>query len=110
MKKTFLLHAEGKNPDRVFEAVKHDIRKYIQRERNKALPKGADYWDFDCRFGADEAHAEAIHLSAITECVNAARAEGRQQFYLEILARPANRQPRAETGPADADEADSAPD
>ena len=38
MKKNFPLHAEGKHPDRVLEAVKHDIRKYFKRERGRPVP------------------------------------------------------------------------
>ena len=33
MKKTFQLAQEGKKPDRLLEATKHEIRKYIKRER-----------------------------------------------------------------------------
>ncbi len=51
MKKNFPLQIEGKNPDRVLEAVKHEIRKYFKRERNRALPKEVDFWDFDCKVG-----------------------------------------------------------
>ena len=39
MKKNFALHIEGKNTDRVLEAIKHEIRKYFKRERNRVLPK-----------------------------------------------------------------------
>ena len=35
MKKTFQLNIEGKNRDRVLDAVKHEIRKYIKRERGR---------------------------------------------------------------------------
>ena len=42
MRKTFQLHVEGKNLDRVLDAVKHEIRKYIKRERRRDLPEGAD--------------------------------------------------------------------
>ena len=35
MRKTFQLQVEGKNPDRVLDAVKHEIRKYIKRERRR---------------------------------------------------------------------------
>ena len=38
MKKTFQLAQEGKKPDRLLEATKHEIRKYIKRERRRALP------------------------------------------------------------------------
>jgi hypothetical protein len=51
MKKNFPLQIEGKNSERTLEAVKHEIRKYFKRERNRALPKDVDFWDFDCKVG-----------------------------------------------------------
>ncbi len=98
MKKTFQLHIEGKNRDRVLDAVKHEIRKYIRRERRHTLPEGADYWDFDCRFGATPEAAEVAHLSALTGLIDGVAREGGERFYIEILARPAQRKLR----PADA--------
>ena len=44
MRKTYLLNIEGKNRDRLLEASKHDIRKYVKRERSRALPEGVDFW------------------------------------------------------------------
>ncbi|RZL90883.1 MAG: hypothetical protein EOP82_14340, partial [Variovorax sp.] len=61
MRKTFQLRPEGKNPDRVLEAVKHEIRKYIKRERRRELPEGVDFWDFDCKFGTAEDTAAVVH-------------------------------------------------
>ena len=49
VRKTYTLNIEGKNRDRLLEASKHDIRKYLKRERNKTLPAGVDYWDFDTK-------------------------------------------------------------
>lgn len=100
MRKTFQLQVEGKHPDRLLDAIKHEIRKYIRRERRRALPEGADFWDFDCRFGADEASAQAVHLSAITALIDGVVQAGGPQFYVELLARPAKRQRRAGDGPA----------
>ncbi len=91
MRKTFQLHVEGKHPDRHLEAVKHEIRKYLKRERRRELPEGADYWDFDCRFGASREAAEVVHLSAVIGLVDAAAKAGEKSFYLELLARPAAR-------------------
>ena len=48
MKKNYPFIAEGKNTDRLLEAAKHDIRKYVKRCRRADLPEGVDYWDFDC--------------------------------------------------------------
>jgi Family of unknown function (DUF6172) len=91
MKKTFQLNIEGKNRDRTLEATKHEIRKYIKRERAKALPAGADFWDFDCRFGLNAEAALPVHFANVTDCINQAAAGGADAFYLELLARPAAR-------------------
>jgi len=95
VKKTFKLSIEGKNRDRVIEATKHEIRQYVKRERRKELPDGIDYWDFDCKFGASEATAQPVHLSNITESIDAFATEGGDFFYLELLAKGAIRQARA---------------
>ena len=94
MKKTFQLQSQDRHRDRVVEAVKHEIRKYIRRERRRELPSGADYWDFDCRFGAAAESAEVVHLSTLTALIDAVVMAQGQQFYLEVLARPAQRQVR----------------
>ena len=96
MKKTFKLTHEKLNVDRHIDATRHEIRKYIKRERRRALPEGADYWDFDCRFGTDEANCEEIHLSEIDKMINWAIEDERPSFYLEILAKPAKRKRDAE--------------
>lgn len=101
MKKTFSLAIEGKNRDRVLDAVKHEIRKYLKRERRRALPEGVDFWDFDCRFGLTEDTAEGTHLANLIDQVNAAAAEGADSFYVEILATHGVRQARPAEQPQD---------
>ena len=96
MKKTYLLKIEGKHPERLLEAIKHEIRKYLARERRKPLPKGVDFWDFDCKFGASPEAAEVVKLGTITELINAAAAEDADQFYIELIATPGHREPKAE--------------
>lgn len=96
MKKTFKLTHEKLNKDRLVDATRHEIRKYIKRERNRVLPKEMDYWDFDCRFGADEPNAEVIHLSEIDQSINRIVAQELESFYLEILAKPAKRMKKTE--------------
>jgi Family of unknown function (DUF6172) len=94
MRKTYPLRPEGKNPDRVLDAVKHDIRKYQKRERRRELPDGAHFWDFDCRFGADKDSAQTVHPGELIGLLDALAKEGAPQCYVELLARPAVRQPR----------------
>jgi predicted N-acyltransferase len=94
MKKTFPLAIEGKNRDRVLEAVKHEVRKYVRRERRRALPEGVDFWDFDCRFGPTEAEAVVVHFATLTERMDAVATAGGNQFFVEILASHGRRQHR----------------
>ena len=95
MRKTYPLIIEGKNRDRVLEAVKHDIRKYVKRQRRVALPEGVDYWDFDCRFGLSADTAAVIHFGNLIEQIDAAVKEGATAFYVELLAKNGHRKARA---------------
>jgi len=87
MKKTFQLKVEGKNRDRLLEAAKHDIRKYMKRERAKALPKGIDFWDFDCKSGASEATATDVPAADLIKSIDEILKDGGDQFYVEVLAK-----------------------
>ena len=88
MRKTFKLTSEKLNSDRLVEAIKHEIRKYLKRERKRKLPKDVDYLDFDCKFGVDAESSEEIHLSAINKSIDWAVVEKLDSFYLEIIAKP----------------------
>ena len=94
MKKTFQLTVEGKNRDRVLEAVKHEIRKYVKRQRRVPLPEGVDFWDFDCRFGSSEDTAAVVHFATILPLVDSAAKDGADAFYLELLAKEGRRTAR----------------
>lgn len=94
MKKTFPLKAEGKNADRLLEATKHEIRKYVKRQRRVPLPEGVDFWDFDCRFGTSEAAATVVHFATITSLIDGVAKEGGDAFYLELLAKEGHRTPK----------------
>lgn len=94
MKKTFALTHPKLQPARLVDAIKHEIKKYLARERRKPLPEGQDYWTFDCRFGASAEVAEKIFTSEINKQIDAAVAQAYPQFYLEILAKACKHQPR----------------
>jgi hypothetical protein len=91
MRKLFPLAVEGLKPPRVVEAIKSDVRKYVKRERKKKLPEGVDFWDFDCRVGADEASAAEVHLEEVKEGIDRAAGEQWDSVYIEILAKPGHR-------------------
>ena len=106
MKKTYPLSAEGKHPDRVLEAVKHDIRKYFKRERSRPVPAGADFWDFDCKVGLTADSAETVRVSGVIDAVDTAAKAGAASVYVEILSKHGIRVP----APVKAPQADAAAD
>lgn len=93
MKKVFPLKLPGKVDQRVVEGVKSDVRRYVKRERGKALPEGFDRWDFACKVGADAATAVKTPLGAIGAAIDAIVNTGGTAVYIEILAQPARRPP-----------------
>ena len=87
MKKVFeLTHPKIKLERRV-DAVKHEVKKYLKRERNKKLPSGADFWDFDCQFGNTKEEAEQVELSDINKRIDKTQVDGLTSFYIEIVAK-----------------------
>lgn len=96
MKKNFSLTAENKKPDRQVESVKHELNKYIARERRKSLPPGVDFWDFDCKFGPDAASASVIHIAEINKKIDEIVLSKAPSFYIEILAKQGLRLKRNE--------------
>ena len=94
MKKTFPFHVTGNDDQRVIEAIKNDVRKYVKRERRKALPEGVDFWDFNCKVGRDLEMPENKLLPEVSDAIDeAAKAVG-ATVYVEILATPGHRVPR----------------
>lgn len=91
MKKIFPLHVENKNRDRVVDAIKHEIRKYLKRERNKKLPEGAPFWIFECKAGKTSQDAEETPVQELIAAIDKAHAEGWSECYIEIVAKPAKK-------------------
>ena len=87
MKKTYPLLIEGKHPERVLEATKHDIRKYVKRCRKISLPEGVDFWDFDCKVGADKDSAAPVHLAELIAQLDAVAKAGHASAYVEVEAK-----------------------
>lgn len=88
MKKVFKLTDPRKAPARQVDSVKHEIKKYLARERRKTLKEGADYWDFDCRIGRDLESAATISVGDINKGIDSIVLSGADQFYIEVLAKP----------------------
>jgi hypothetical protein len=94
MKKTFPLHLAGKADERVLEAIRRDLRRYVNRERRKALPEGFAIWEFDCRVGAAPENAGSVAVPGLNAAVDAIAQSGAPAVYVEILARAAQRAPK----------------
>lgn len=88
MKKTFPLEQPSKARARVIEAIKSDVRRYVQRERRKPLPEGFTRWTFQCKAGADAASARPCALDDIGRAIDEVAGAGGPHVYLEILATP----------------------
>ncbi len=88
MKKQFSLQDGNKKKDRVVEAIKHDVNKYLARERRKPLPTGVDFLDFHCKVGADAASAKIVHVKEIGKSMDAIVSQNVTAIYIEIQARP----------------------
>jgi Family of unknown function (DUF6172) len=100
VRKTYLLNVEGKNRDRLLDAAKHDIRKYVKRERSRPLPTGVDFFDFDCKLGASESAAASLHFATLMSGIDALVKEGADQFYVEVVTMHGHRSARPMTSGA----------
>lgn len=87
MKKIFPLQQENKNPERVLDSIKYDIRRYLKRERKKKLPEDAVFWDFECLFGQDSDTAETLPAAQIIAALDKAHEAEWAQCYVEIIAK-----------------------
>ncbi len=98
MKKIFKLTDPKKHEDRVLEAVKNDIRKYVKREKKKNLPdKATMYWDFDCKIGLNQADAKEVVFEELIKALDAVKATGATEVYVEVIAKPVNKPLKIET-------------
>lgn len=89
MKKLFPLHHPRKADGRVLDAIKHEVRKYVQRELNKAHPDGAPRRTFSCRVGASEANTQETTLKGISAAIDRVAQEGADVVFIAIKSTPA---------------------
>ena len=91
MKKTFSLTAPGKDDARVRDKIRHELNKYLRRERQKKLPEDFTAWAFDCKIGRSADTAEVIPLKEIGAAVDSIAQAGATEVYVEMIARPSLR-------------------
>ena len=91
MKRTYTLNTEGKNRDRLLDASKHDIRKYVRRERAKPLALDVDFLDFECKLGHSAAETQPVHFGALMVAIDELVKDGVDAFYVEVTVKPGYR-------------------
>jgi hypothetical protein len=97
MKKVFPFKATGKADARVVDSIKHEVRKYVKRERGKALPEGFDLWAFTCKVGATREAAAECALGDVSAKIDEVVNGGSTEVYIEVIAVPTHRAPSSET-------------
>jgi hypothetical protein len=86
MKRTFPLKAPGKDDARVRDKIRHEINKYVRRERKKTVPEGFDLWNLTCRVGASAETAETLPLKEVGGAIDQVAAAAATEVYVEIVA------------------------
>jgi hypothetical protein len=99
MKKVFPFTSPGRDRARVVESIKHDVRKYVKRERKKTPPDDFELWDFNCRVGASPETAVAKSVKELSAAIDAVAATEAPAAYVEILAVPGRRPPHLPPAP-----------
>lgn len=94
MKKRFELTSPKKEPQRVLEAIKNEIRKYIKREKRKTLPEGMDIWNINCKFAKNEDEPKEVLFQDITKCLDEAAASNSKSIYVELISNGIKREPK----------------
>ncbi len=91
MKKVFSLHQPGKDDARVRDKIRHEVNKYVRRERQKPMPEGFDWWLFACQVGPTQAAAESLPLAQVGGAIDAVAQAGAAEVYVEVVSAPGHR-------------------
>lgn len=87
MKQTFKLEHPKIKAARIVDSIKHDIKKYLKKEREKTLPAGTKYWDFDCKLGQTEELATAVPLLELTKSIDDLVLNKATTIYVEMTSK-----------------------
>ena len=87
MKKTFKLEHPKIKPARIVDSIKHEIKKYLKKERSNKLPKDTKYWSFDCKLGQSEETATVIPQASLMSSIDDMVENNIQTIYIEMTAK-----------------------
>ena len=94
MNKTYKLIEEKRDKDRVVEAIKHEVRKYIKREKNKPLPTGVDFWKLECKISRDSNELAFVEFQNLINTIDILVSEEAEVLNIEILSFEGIRKPK----------------
>jgi len=86
LKKIFKLREGDKHPDRIIEKIKHQLRKYLKREKKKKIQVTNSFYDFNCRFGKDKESSKEVSFNEIIQLLDKTREDDWRECYIEIVA------------------------
>ena len=86
MNKTYNLIEEKRDKDRVVEAIKHEVRRYIKREKNKPLPKDVDFWKLECKISKNSDKLASIEFQNLIKTIDILVSEEAEILNIEILS------------------------
>ena len=86
MKKIFKLQETEQNPDRILEKIKHQLRRYLRREKKKDIKALNSFLEFECRFGQDEKSSKKVSFNDIIQLLDKTREDDWKECYIEIVA------------------------
>ena len=87
MKQTYKLdHPKIKAPC-IVDSMKHDIKKYLKKERENSLPKGMKFWSFDCKLGQSEETATAVPQLELMSSIDDMVENKIMTIYVEMTAK-----------------------
>jgi hypothetical protein len=108
MKKIFKLHDEKKAPERIVEAIKNELRKYIKRERGKKAKEDSKlFWKIACRFGKSVDEARSVDFETLMKQLDTVVASEWSECFVEVVvsAEPREERKQAEGEASTVDEA-----
>ena len=86
MKKVFQIKVDNRTPERQADVIKHDVKKYVARERKKSIAGKGDFWDFSCKIGPNAEDAKVTHVDDLSAGIDQCVVAEQENVYIEVIA------------------------
>lgn len=85
MKRTFSLVHPKIKPARLVDSARHDVKKFVKKERSMPTGKDVQFWDFEVKFGRSEETAELIDFKSLNQHMDQLLSDDAEQMFIEII-------------------------